>query len=126
MKSLGKSSEDYLETILLLSGKTTRVRSIDIAREMGFSKPSVSIAIKKLREEGHITVDNSGHIFLTEQGKAYAMRVWDRHKTIHSWLRQIGVSEENAESDACKIEHILSEETYLTIRQNMLSGLISH
>jgi Mn-dependent DtxR family transcriptional regulator len=125
MKELGKSSEDYLETILLLSGDSEYVRSIDIAREMGFSKPSVSAAVKKLREDGHITVDNLGYILLTKQGKEQALRVWDRHKTIHAWLRQLGVSEENAEEDACKIEHILSDETFWAIRQSMLSSLIT-
>ncbi|MCL2671430.1 MAG: metal-dependent transcriptional regulator [Clostridiales bacterium] len=118
---MGKSSEDYLEAIYLLSGTTASVRSVDIARELGFSKPSVSIALKKLRAEGLIMMNGSGHIALTERGDQLARRVWDRHKTIYSWLRAMGVSEECAESDACGIEHIISEETFTAMQRALVA-----
>ncbi|MDR2525393.1 MAG: metal-dependent transcriptional regulator [Oscillospiraceae bacterium] len=111
------SAEDYLETILLLSRKAGSVRSIDIVGEMGFSKPSVSIAMKKLRENGMIQMDADSEIHLTEQGVAAATRVMDRHETIYDWLRGNGVSETAAAADACRMEHIISEETYAVIRK---------
>jgi len=134
MKTIGKSTEDYLEAIYLLSGcaadcvrtenklhTANKVRGVDIAREMHFSKPSVSIALKKLRAEGFIVMDANGHIALTERGDLLARRVWDRHKTIFTWLRAMGVSEANAEKDACGIEHIISEETFAAM-QRALAG----
>ena len=123
MKQLGKSTEDYLETIFLLSKRLKDVRSVDIAHEMGFSKPSVSIAVKKLRSDGHIEVNEFGYILLTEQGATQARRVWDRHRTIYLWLLSLGVSEQNAEIDACNIEHIISEETFLAVRQKLMTDL---
>lgn len=110
------SAEDYLETILLLSKQTGAVRSIDIVDEMGFSKPSVSVAMKKLREDGLITMDNDSHISLTENGEAAAQRVYERHSTLFDWLVSIGVSEEVAAADACRMEHILSESTFEAIK----------
>lgn len=110
-----------MEAIYLLSGTTASVRSVDIARELGFSKPSVSIALKKLRAEGLIMMNGSGHIALTERGDQLARRVWDRHKTIYSWLRAMGVSEECAESDACGIEHIISEETFTAMQRALVA-----
>ena len=111
-----KSAEDYLETILLLSQRQDIVRSIDIAQEMGFSKPSVSIAMKRLREDGMITVSDDGAIYLTDTGQRTANQVYDRHATLYNWLLSIGVSAECAEQDACRMEHILSEETFKAIK----------
>lgn len=111
-----KSAEDYLETILRLTLRNGSVRSIDIATELGFSKPSVSTAMKRLRENGYITVQPHGLIELTEQGRAIADKIYERHTLLTQYLVHLGVSHEVAEQDACKIEHILSEETFERIR----------
>lgn len=109
---LHKSGEDYLETILVLHRKTGHVRSIDIASELGFSKPSVSRAMGILREGGMINFASDGQITLTEAGLEVAEEVYNRHTLLTSFLREIiGVSAENAEADACNIEHVVSEET---------------
>ncbi|MDR3313665.1 MAG: metal-dependent transcriptional regulator, partial [Oscillospiraceae bacterium] len=110
---------DYLETILLLTRKTGSVRSIDVVGEMGFSKPSVSVAMKKLRENEMIAMDADGEITLTAKGMTVAERVYDRHETIYDWLRKNGVSETAAAADACRMEHIISEETYGVIRSQV-------
>lgn len=110
------SAEDYLETILLLTKKTGSVRSIDIVGEMGFSKPSVSVAMKKLRESDLIKMDADGSITLTDKGRKAAEQVYERHATLYEWLMEIGVSEANAATDACRLEHILSEESFCAIR----------
>ena len=120
--NLLESKEDYLERILMLSQKNGSVRSIDIAHDMGFSKPSVSVAMKKLREGGFILVDKEGLISLTEEGRAIAERTYERHKVIKSILISIGVSENVAEDDACKIEHELSDETFSKIREVYNNG----
>jgi Mn-dependent DtxR family transcriptional regulator len=112
-----ESGEDYLETILLLHERTGAVRSIDISNEMGFSKPSVSVAMKKLRDDKLINVDNDGYITLTDEGKKLASGVYDRHSTIHSWLVGLGVSDDVAEEDACRMEHIISEDTFQAIKK---------
>ena len=117
-----ESKEDYLERILMLSQKNGSVRSIDIAHDMGFSKPSVSVAMKKLREGGFILVDKEGLISLTEEGRVVAERTYERHKVIKSILISIGVSENVAEDDACKIEHELSDETFSKIREVYNNG----
>jgi Mn-dependent DtxR family transcriptional regulator len=111
------SSEDYLETILLLTKKTGSVRSIDIVGEMGFSKPSVSVAMKKLREGGLINMGDDGYITLTEKGLETADRVYDRHSTLYDWLVKNGVSERAAAADACLMEHIISDETFEMIKK---------
>ncbi|MDR2044780.1 MAG: metal-dependent transcriptional regulator [Clostridium sp.] len=116
------SAEDYLETILLLSKKTGAVRSIDIVGEMGFSRPSVSIAMKKLREAEMIRMDESGYITLTEKGMKTAGQVYERHSTLYDWLTRSGVSPKNAAADACRMEHILSEETFQMIRSLLETG----
>lgn len=113
-----KSAEDYLETILRLTVQNGCVRSIDIATEMGFSKPSVSTAMKRLRENGYITVQAHGLIHLTEKGQAIADKIYERHLLLTRYLTDLGVSPEIAEQDACKIEHILSQETFDRIRQH--------
>ena len=117
-----ESKEDYLERILMLSQKNGSVRSIDIAHDMGFSKPSVSVAMKKLREGGFITVDKEGLISLTEEGRKIAEKTYERHKVIKSILISIGVSDSVAEDDACKIEHELSDETFSKIREVYNNG----
>ncbi len=110
------SAEDYLETILLLSQKTGTVRSIDIVEEMGFSKPSVSVAMKKLREGELIHMNTDGYITLTEKGEEVAKQVYGRHSTLYDWLVSIGVGEKTAAGDACRMEHILSEEAFQAIK----------
>lgn len=108
-----ESREDYLETILLLMKKSGSVRSVDIANELGYSKPSISRAVGILKEHSYITVDNNGHISFTESGLQLAESVYDRHITIKKFLMEVlGVSEKTAEQDACKIEHIISEESF--------------
>lgn len=112
-----ESIEDYLETILKLTNKLGQVRSIDIANELHYSKPSVSIAMKNLRSKNYITVNENGYIYLTESGKELADMTLERHTLLSGWLISIGVSEEVAYEDACKIEHDLSEETYAAIKK---------
>ena len=111
------SAEDYLETILLLSKRIGAVRSIDIVDEMGFSKPSVSVAMKKLREKELIYMDEEGYIKLTEKGESAAEQVYERHSVLCGWLVNIGVNLKQAEEDACRMEHILSRETFLAIKK---------
>ena len=111
------SAEDYLETILLLSKKTGAVRSIDIVNDMGFSKPSVSVAMKKLRQNEMIEIDTDGYITLTEKGEQTAEEVYERHSTLYDWLVSLGVNETIAAADACRIEHVLSEDTFAAIKK---------
>lgn len=106
-----ESLEDYLERILMLTEKNGKVRSIDIANDMGFSKPSVSIAMKKLKEKEFITIDEKGYISLTETGYVIARNTYDKHELLYKLLVKIGVSNHVALNDACKIEHSLSDET---------------
>ena len=112
-----ESLEDYLETILMLYKSTGQVRSIDIANEMNFTKPSVSIAMKNLREKGYITMADNGYITLTESGKERAESVLERHTILADLLISIGVNEETAREDACKLEHDLSEESFEAIKR---------
>ena len=114
-----ESSEDYLERILQLQEKQEKVISLDIANSMNYSKASVSRAMKNLRENGYVLVSSTGVITLTEKGYEIANRIYERHKTIAKVLMMLGVSEENALKDACKIEHDLSEETYNAIKEHM-------
>lgn len=111
-----ESAEDYLERILMLRKKKGVVRSIDIVREMDYSKPSVSVAMKRLRENGYIRMDEDGFITLLPPGEEIAQRIYGRHQLLTEFLLQLGVSEENAAADACKIEHDLSDESYEKIR----------
>lgn len=112
-----ESGEDYLETILILQNRNGEVRSVDIANEMAFSKPSVSVAMKNLREQECITVDKNGYIFLTEKGREIAETVYERHILFTSWLTSMGVPEDIAARDACRIEHCLSPESFAAIKQ---------
>ncbi|MDE7416194.1 MAG: metal-dependent transcriptional regulator [Lachnospiraceae bacterium] len=107
-----ESAENYLETILILSKKLPVVRSVDIANELGFKKSSVSIAMKNLREKNHITVTDAGFIYLTDSGKSIAELIYERHQFISEWFIKLGVPENIAIEDACKMEHILSKESY--------------
>ena len=116
--SYNESAENYLETILLLSRRLPVVRSVDIAEEMNFKKSSVSVAMKNLREKNHITVTDSGFIYLTDSGKAIAEMIYERHEFLSSWLTKLGVPEKIAAEDACKIEHDLSDETFRCIKKH--------
>ena len=120
--SLYESGENYLETILVLKNKYGDVRSIDIARELGFSKPSVSRAVGLLKTDGYITFDPNGVIRLTDKGEEVAQKIYDKHNIISTYLMSIGVSEETAKSDACKIEHVISEESFQKIRDMVLAN----
>lgn len=110
-----KSSEDYLETMLMMQKRHGYIRSIDVAEHLGVTKPSVSYATKRLRESGYITMDKEGLITLTESGMAIAASMLDRHKTLTRFLIHLGVEPETAEADACKIEHDISQETFQAI-----------
>lgn len=112
-----ESKENYLETILILHNRNGEVRSVDIAAEMDFSKPSVSVAMKNLREEDCISVDKNGYITLTKKGREIAERVYERHLLFTSWLTSLGVPEEIASEDACRIEHDLSAESFAAIKK---------
>lgn len=113
-----ESRENYLETILVLKKLNGQVRSIDIARKLNFSKPSVSRAIGILKEDGFVVIDRDGYIEFTEKGKQKAESVYDRHNQITEFLISIvGVSADIAEEDACRIEHVISEETFLKIKE---------
>ncbi len=116
----GESREDYLEKILILSQSLPAVRSIDIVRELGYSKPSVSVAMKNLRQSGEVTMDEDGYIRLTDSGRAIAERVYERHITLEKLLSALGVSSDVASVDACKIEHVISEETFVALKKHML------
>ncbi len=107
-----ESAENYLETILMIRERKEIVRSIDIVREMNFSKPSVSVAMKNLKESGYITMDETGRIYLTEKGEGLATKIYDRHVKVSQWLASIGVPKEIADADACRMEHVISEETF--------------
>ena len=114
-----ESREDYLETILLLQKKYGRVRSIDIANELNFTKASVSIAMKNLREKEYISMADNGYITLPPSGLQRAESVLERHTVLSDWLMQIGVSRETALADACRVEHDLSEESFAAIKRHV-------
>ena len=117
-----ESAEMYLETILVLHERKGYVRSIDIANEMGFSKPSVSIAMKNLRASECIEVSPEGNITLTDKGRAIAEKIYERHQYITRWLRALGVSPETAEDDACRIEHVISDETFEALKRHSIEN----
>ena len=112
-----ESAENYLETLLILKNKNGAVRSIDIANELGFSKPSVSVAMKNLRENGYIEVDSSGYITLLDSGRQIAEKIYERHTTLSKWLVSLGVDAKTAAEDACRIEHIISSESFEAIKK---------
>lgn len=115
---INESAENYLETILLLSKTHPVVRSVDIANELDFKKSSVSVAMKKLREAQHITVTQEGFIYLTETGKQIAETMYERHQLLSSWLIQLGVDSAVAAEDACRIEHVISAESFEAIKKH--------
>ncbi len=112
-----ESAENYLETILILSQKRPVVRSVDIANELGFKKSSVSVAMKNLREKNHITVTPEGFIYLTDTGKEIAEMIYERHKLLTAWLIRLGVDEHIAAEDACRMEHVISKESFEAIKK---------
>lgn len=114
-----ESLEDYLETILSLQNKNGQVRSIDIATELGYSKPSVSVAMKNLREKNFITIDEKGYISLTDTGRERAQNVLERHTVLSNWLISLGVPEEIALEDACMVEHDLSDISFQAIKRSL-------
>lgn len=114
-----ESAENYLETILVLSHSNPHVRSIDIVNELGFSKPSVSVAMKNLRQNGYITMDSDGYIQLTNDGMAIAEMIYERHTFISQWLIHLGVSPKQALDDACRIEHVISAESFAAIKAHV-------
>lgn len=114
---MGESAENYLETILILKEKKGSVRSVDIATELGFSKPSVCVAMRNLREHGYVTTDGDGLISLTDSGLEIAKNVYNRHETITKWLTKIGVSSDQAAVDACRIEHVISQESFECLKR---------
>ncbi len=113
------SAEDYLEAILSLHLRSGTVRSIDIANELNYSKPSVSVAMKKLRESGYIQVDPDGSITLLPGGEEIARRIYERHQLLTDFFVRLGVDPEVAAADACKVEHDLSEETFQKIKEHI-------
>ena len=113
-----KSAEDYLETILKLRQTNGSVRSVDVAEAMHFSKPSVSVAMKKLRESGHVIIEDSGLLTLTESGEAIAVRIYERHRILSRMLMALGVEEETAAEEACQIEHVISDDTFEKIKNH--------
>ena len=120
-----ESAENYLETILILSKELPVVRSVDIANELGFKKSSVSIAMKNLREKEHITVTDSGFIYLTDSGREIAEMIYERHQFLSSWLTELGVPEETATEDACKMEHVISKQSFEAIKKFVQANLKS-
>lgn len=119
--SLHSSGEMYLETIYILQGKSGAVRALDVSEEMGFSKPSVSRALKKLIADGYIDVDSCGYISLTDSGRNVAVKIYERHNILTKMLTLLGVDEETAAEDACKIEHDISDRSFEAIKQHLKS-----
>ena len=117
--NVNESAENYLETILILSKKLPVVRSVDIAEELGFKKSSVSVAMKNLREKENITVTKEGYIYLTESGRAIAEMIYERHEFLTNWLTSLGVDEQIAAEDACRIEHVISPESFEAIKSHI-------
>ena len=122
MLQIHESAENYLETILILHNRLGMVRSIDIATELGFSKPSVSAFMKNLRENGYILVDKDGYITLTDTGRAIADKIYERHQMIAEILMALGVDEETAYRDSCKIEHDISDKSFECMKQHYLNA----
>ncbi len=117
MDILNESAENYLETILILSKKLPVVRSVDIANELGFKKSSISVAMKNLRNKEHITMTDAGFIYLTESGREIAEMIYERHEFLSAWLIKLGVPADIAVEDACKIEHVISRQSFEAIKK---------
>ena len=114
-----ESAENYLETILVLSRRLGNVRSIDVANELNFSKPSISYAMKQFRENGYVTVDENGFLHLTEAGMEIASRTYERHETLTRFFTALGVDRQVAAEDACRMEHVISAESFGKIKEFM-------
>lgn len=112
-----ESAENYLETILVLSKTLPVVRSVDVCNELGFKKSSVSVAMKNLREKNQIVISDAGFITLTESGRAIAEMIYERHEFLSNWLIKLGVPAETATEDACRIEHVISKESFEAIKK---------
>ncbi|HCT64168.1 MAG TPA: DNA-binding protein [Lachnospiraceae bacterium] len=117
---INESVENYLETIFLLSKKLPVVRSVDIAEELNFKKSSISVAMKNLRENGYITVTDSGFIYLTDSGREIAEMIYERHDLFSSWLEKLGVDAKTAAEDACRIEHVISKKSFEAIKNHVM------
>ncbi|MBO5034780.1 MAG: metal-dependent transcriptional regulator [Oscillospiraceae bacterium] len=117
-----ESSEDYLEAILILKGEKGAVRSIDVARHLGFTKPSVSRAMSLLRQNGYVVMESDGSLTLTEAGLAIAEPIYERHCMLTKWLVALGVSPETAARDACRMEHSVSDETFAKMKEHIAGG----
>ena len=115
--AIHESGEDYLEAILMIKKRSGNVRSMDVARELSFSKPSVSVAMKNLKTSNYITVDENGFINLTEAGQEIADKIYERHTFLTNWLASLGVDPEVAAEDACKMEHAISSESFSAIKK---------
>lgn len=120
-----ESAEDYLESILILKKQLGNVRSIDIVNYFDYSKPSISVAMKNLRMNGYVTVDSKGYIELTEKGSEIADKMYERHTLLTKWLTALGVDEKTAVEDACRIEHVISEESFEAIKKHIPAKAIS-
>ena len=118
-----ESAENYLETILVIHTEKGYCRRIDICNKMGFSKPSVSVYMKNLKDDGYVLIDENGDITLTEKGKGIAEKIYDRHNVIAGFLMQLGTPEKIAFQDSCKIEHDISEESFSLIKEQYLKNL---
>lgn len=114
-----ESTENYLETILMLSKSLPVVRSVEVAETLGFTKPSVSVAMKNLREKNYVTVTKEGYIYLTDAGRQIAETIYERHELLTSWLTTLGVDKDIAEEDACKMEHVISAESFTAIKKHI-------
>ena len=123
MYHTNESAENYLETILLLSKTRPVVRSVDIAEELGFKKSSVSVAMKNLRQKEQITVTKEGFIYLTDSGKEIAEMIYERHELLTSWLTALGVDSKIAAEDACKMEHVISKQSFEAIKKHVQKKL---
>ena len=121
-----RAAEDYLEAMLMMQQKHGYIRSIDIAEQLGVTKPSVTYTTKRLRENGYITMDREGLITLTDKGREIAERIYDRHKRLTEFLMYLGVDEETARTDACKIEHDLSEASFQALKKHAENHLGLH
>lgn len=122
MITSNESAEDYLETILILSKRLPVVRSVDIANELGYKKSSISIAMKKLKEAKHITVTDAGFIYLTDSGMAIADMIYERHEFMSQWLMELGVPEDIAVQDACRMEHVISKESFSALKSYVMEN----
>lgn len=117
--TINESAENYLETILILSQELPVVRSVDIANELGFKKSSISVAMKNLRNHNYITVSDAGFITLTDSGREIAEMIYERHRLISDWLEKLGVDHEIAVEDACRIEHVISKESFEALKKHV-------